>query len=313
MWKKSARTPIFPFPEPSTLLFFFCASCPFPGLPMTRRILVALDPDADTPVATRHAIDIAHRHDATVTGLVIVEARHVETKSRGESLRGVYHTTALLEHLTSEAEKRAKMLLEAFEEAAEEAGIAYEKRVRQGMPSRRILDEMTYQDLLVMGETPHYLYGQPDQQTKTLARVVRDALAPTFVVREDDEPPIERIVIAFDGGPSAARTLHAFAQLRPFGTNAAVTLLHVHDDLPDASGRLLENARQYLRAHGFSPETTSVEGTTPHEAITARVEDAGTDAVVAGARSVSQLHWLTFGSNTAPLLEDCPTALFLHH
>ncbi|PSQ81493.1 MAG: universal stress protein [Bacteroidetes bacterium QS_8_68_15] len=280
---------------------------------MTKRILVALDPDADTPVATRHAIDVAQRHDAVVTGLVIVEARHVETESSGGTLSSVYHTTSLLKSLTSEAQERARALLGTFEEVAEDAGVAYEKRVRQGMPSRRIIDEMTYHDLLVMGETPHYLYGQPGQQTKTLARVVRDTLAPTFIVRENREPPIERFVVAFDGGPSAARTLHTFAQLHPFGTDADVTLLHVHDDLPNASERLLKRAQEYLRAHGFASETTSVEGPAPHEAITECVEDTDSDVVVAGARSVSRLHRFTFGSNTAPLLEDCPAGLFLHH
>jgi hypothetical protein len=78
---------------------------------------------------------------------------------------------------------------------------------------------------------------------------------------------IERFVVAFDGGPSTARTLHTFAQLHLFGTDADVTLLHVHDDLPNASKRLLERAQKYLWAHGFASGTTSVEGPAPHEAI----------------------------------------------
>lgn len=280
---------------------------------MTKRILVALDPDADTPVATRHAISIAQRHGASLTGLAVIDAGHIETESRGGSLGGVYHTAALQESLTSEAQSHARRLLQSFEEAVEEAGVAHEEHVRQGMPFHRIIDEMRYHDLLVMGETPHFFYSQPGQRTRTLARVVRDTPAPTFIVRQDREPPAEHVVIAFDGGSSAVRALHAFAQLKPFGPEVAVTLLHVHDDLPESSERLLEQARTYLLAHGFTAETTSVEGTAPHKKITAHVQETGADVVVTGARSVSRLRQLTFGSNTAPLLEDCPAALFLYH
>ena len=280
---------------------------------MTRRLLVALDPDADTPVATRHAIRIAQHHDASLTGLTVIDAGHVETEARGGSLGGVYYTAALQENLTSESQEQAQQLLGAFEETAEEAGVKYETHVRQGMPFHRIIDEMRFHDLLVIGETPHFLYNQPQQQTKTLARVVRDTQAPTFIVREDREPPVERVVIAFDGGGSSVRTLHAFAHLKPFGPEAAVTLLHVHDDLPEASERLLGQAHAYLAAHGFETDTASVQGVRPHEAINAHVEETGADVVVAGARSVSRLRRLTFGSNTAPLLEKCSAALFLHH
>lgn len=282
---------------------------------MTKRLLVALDPDADTPVATRHAIRMARQHSgASVTGLAVIDAGSpVETESRGRSLGGAYYTTSLQEDLTSEAQERAQRLLNDFKKTAEEAGVDYRERVRQGLPFNRIIGEMRFHDLLVMGETPHYLYSQPQQQTRTLARVVRDTQAPTFIVREKREPPVERVAVAFDGGNSSVRTLHAFAQLQPFGPEVDVTLLHVHDDLPQASERLLEQARGYLDAHGFDARTASMEGVRPHEEINAHVKETKADVVVAGARSISRLRWLTFGSNTAPLLADCPAALLLHH
>ena len=280
---------------------------------MAKRLLVALDPDADTPVATRHAIEIARERSASVTGLAVIDAGPVESESPGRSLSGTYYTASVQEELTSETQKRAHRLLSSFTETVEAAGVAYEERIRQGIPFDRIIGEMRFHDLLVMGETPHYLYSQPQQQTRTLARVVRDTQSPTLVIRAERDPPIERVVVAFDGGNASVRALHAFAHLQPFGTGAEVTLLNVHDNLPQASERLLERAQGYLGAHGFDARTASVEGRRPHEKINAHVEDTGADVVVAGARSVSRLRWLTFGSNTTPLLENCPAALFLHH
>ena len=39
---------------------------------MLKRILVALDPDQDTPVATRYARELALRHGAHVSGLAVL-------------------------------------------------------------------------------------------------------------------------------------------------------------------------------------------------------------------------------------------------
>lgn len=46
---------------------------------MIKRILVALDPDNDTPVATRYAIRLAKRFDASVTGLAIVDKSNIDS------------------------------------------------------------------------------------------------------------------------------------------------------------------------------------------------------------------------------------------
>ena len=40
---------------------------------MIKKILVALDLDTDTPVATRYALDIAERYGASLTGLAVVD------------------------------------------------------------------------------------------------------------------------------------------------------------------------------------------------------------------------------------------------
>ncbi len=45
---------------------------------MIRRILVALDLDSDTTVATRYALEIARRFGARVTGVAVVDMGSIE-------------------------------------------------------------------------------------------------------------------------------------------------------------------------------------------------------------------------------------------
>ena len=40
---------------------------------MVKRIVVALDPNGDKPVATKYAIRLAKRFDASMTGLAVVD------------------------------------------------------------------------------------------------------------------------------------------------------------------------------------------------------------------------------------------------
>ena len=44
---------------------------------MIKRILVALDPDEDTPLATRYAIELAKRTEASITGLAPVDTTRI--------------------------------------------------------------------------------------------------------------------------------------------------------------------------------------------------------------------------------------------
>jgi nucleotide-binding universal stress UspA family protein len=278
---------------------------------MIKRILVALDPDTDTPVATRHAAEIAARYQAEVVGMAVVDTGHIEAEMRGGGIGSMYYAEKLHDRLTEEARDTAQQLVRAFEAALAETGIRYGDFVREGVPFRRIIEDMKYHDLLVIGRSPHFFYNHPEEETATLEQVVKQAVAPVFITG-DVYRPVRRVLIAYDGSDPSARTLQCFAHLQPFGTGVEVDLLNVYEHEGAESELLLKLAKSYLDAHGFSARYTSMAGKSPDRLIVEYAERTAADVVVAGAHAASRLRKLAFGSTTDSLLKNSPVPLFLH-
>ncbi len=278
---------------------------------MVKKILVALDPDTDTPIATQYAIDIARRHGASVTGFAVVDTEHIQTESRGGGIGSMYYGEKLRKEWLEETRQRAQELIGVFRTTMEEAGVPFEEYVREGAPYEQIVDEMKYHDLLVIGKTPHFFYGHPEQETNTLARVVKTILGPALVVDESHEP-VTRVMIAYDGSNAAARAMQRFVSLQPFGPDLDVTLVNVYRGGDStASELMLRKASDYLGAHGYRAHLHNMSGDDDAEALVASAEQIDADVIVAGAHAVSKIKKLVFGSTAAQLLKRCPALLFL--
>ena len=279
---------------------------------MIKRILVALDPDSDTPVATRYAAEIALRHESSVVGLAVVDTGHIEAAGRGGGVGSMYYAEKLKANLTDETRQKAGELVQNFRSAMRETGVPFTDVVEEGVPFRRIVEDMKYHDLLVVGREPHFFYGHPDEKTNTLAKVVKETSAPTLVVGKSHQP-IGRIMVAYDGSAASARTVQFFAHLQPFGTDVDLDIVNVHSGNEDESRLIVRLMASYLETHGFEVRQTSIRGDDTAKQISEYAAQSGADIVVAGAHAVSKIKRLAFGSATARLLTDCPKPLFLHH
>lgn len=279
---------------------------------MLKRILVALDPDSDTPTATRCAIDIARRHDSEIVGLAVIDMGRIDRNARGGGIGSMYYAEKLREALTDETREQARILIQSFEETVAVSGVRYRALTQEGVPFERIIEDMKYHDLLVAGRNPHFFYGRPKHETDTLVRVVRETVGPTLVVGTA-EASIRRVLVAYDGSAPSARTMQHFVQTAPFGTDLELEILNVYEEDQQESDLILRLACEYFEAHGFTPTLSSQKGSDAEHLIVEHAEDIGADLAVAGAHSASGLRRLAFGSTTERLLRDSKTPLYLAH
>lgn len=285
---------------------------------MIKRILVALDADPDTLVATRYAADLAERFDAEVTGLALVDTRRIATSvGGGGAVGGMYYAGLVREHLGTKAREAANELLTRFEATLDERGLRHGERVEDGVPFRRILEDMKNHDLLVIGREPHFFYNEPDRRTPTLDEVVKRGTCPVLVVGRVYRA-VHRVLIAYDGSAPAARTLQRFAEQQPFGTDLEVEVLHVRRSdsarAREESALWVGRAAGLVRAHGFDHvRETHLAGGSPGAVLLTYAAEVAADLLVAGAHAVSAVRRLAFGSTTHALLRDGDLPLFLHH
>lgn len=282
---------------------------------MIKRILIALDPDEDTPIATQYAISLAERNDASVTGLAVVDTSNIYPTGIIGDPDQTHHARNLWEELTDESRNIAGKLLEKFESTVEKSGVRYTSITQEGASYDRIIEGMKYHDLLIVGRDSHFFYNEPKQETKTLAQVVKNGVSPTLIVTHHFEE-VNKVLIAFDGSRPASRSLKSFAHLSPFGKDIEIELLHIHkggdDDFDYTSDTILDYANDYLLEHDFKNVSQKfMDADKISEAILERRKEISADLIVLGAHAVSAIKRLTFGSTTHELITKTDSPLFM--
>lgn len=282
---------------------------------MIKRILVALDPDGDTPVATRFAIRLAKRFDASVTGLAIVDTRNIDSAIAV----GGYGTEALgnvvWSEMAEETQVIADKLLTNFKHEVEKAGVRHRDIKKQGASFELIIEEMKYHDLLIVGRDSHFFYNRPEEDTGTLAKVVKNGNAPALIVTEEYRD-VEHVMIAFDGSGPAARTLKGFVHLLPYGKDIEIEMVIIAEgnsmEDMDRASTILNQAETYLKEHGFYYISKSVlEKGKPGERILNMQLEKKPDLLLIGAHSVSAVQRAAFGSTTHYMISNSRGPLFL--
>lgn len=282
---------------------------------MIKRILVALDPDSDTPVATKYAIRLAKKFDASLTGLALVDIEHIYSSAGGGGIGTIYYAEMLREHMTKANREEATRLLDEFEKAMEKAGLKHFEIMEEGVPFERIIEDMKYHDLLVVGRESHFFYNKPKQETDTLAKVVKHGVAPTLVV-SNIYHEVNRVMVAFDGSAAAARTLQSFVHLLPYGRTPVVELVHVpegrSEEQIEEANLILRLAESYLRVHEFSDVNKHIlkKGDSSSKLLE-WARESGPDLILLGAHSVSAIKRIAFGSTTHAMITESEIPLFL--
>jgi len=283
---------------------------------MIKRILVPLDPDGDTPVATRFAVRLAKRFDASVTGLAVIDTSNIDSSFAV----GGYGTEVIgnvaWSEMAEETRKVADKLLTNFKHEVEKAGVRHSEIKKSGASFELIIEEMKYHDLLIVGKDSHYFYNQPDKDTGTLAKVVKKGSAPVLIVT-DEYRDVERVMITFDGSGPSARTMKEFVHLMPYGKDIEIEMIIVAEgksaEQMDLASAILNKAETYLKAHGFYYITKKVmDKGNPGERILSTQLERKPDLLLLGAHSVSAIRQAAFGSTTQYMIDNSPGALFLN-
>lgn len=279
---------------------------------MIKRILVALDPDSDTPIATRYAIQIARNCDASLTGLAVVDSGSIESSVRGGGIGSMYYAEKLRDVLTEESRTKARELLNTFDSTLDNSDIPHVESVEEGVPFRRIVEDMKYHDLLIVGNDPHFFYSHPKKRTDTLAGVIHNTVGPSLIV-PGHYRDVKRILFATDGGSAAARAIRRFIHLQPFGHDLELHVLHIHEkDSVDAE-LYLALTKTYLQAHGFDPKLSNVVEDDAGREILRQADAIEADLIISGSQTHKGLRGIKFGETTGFLVENAKIPLFLDH
>lgn len=263
-------------------------------------------------------------HAAWIAGQLglSVELVHVLERQQGHHAPadlsgsiGLGARTALLEELAEldaqnakVAQKRGRLLLEgALERLAAEGVTDVKTRLRNGDFVEAIEDVSADSRVIVIGKRGEGADFASGHLGSNLERAVRTAKQPVFVAARAFKP-IHKVLVAYDGGPSAEKAVDRVISSHILQETDA-TLLTVCKEGDPMAGKA-EAALKRLQDAGVTAKLVMRPGHA-EKVIEEVAAETGADLLVMGAYGHSRIRTLVIGSTTTAVLRACKIPVFL--
>jgi nucleotide-binding universal stress UspA family protein len=281
------------------------------------KIIACIDGSIYSHSVSDHAAWAATRLSASVDLLHVLGRRDLATApvdlSGSIAVDAQQHLLEELANLDTERaklmQKRGRLLLDEARTRLAVAGvIEVATFLRHGDLVETLAEREASADLIVIGKRGEAADFAKLHLGSNLERVVRASRRPVLVSSRAFRP-INRLLIAFDGGESAVKGVDHVASSSLFN-GLACHLVMVGADTAETR-RKVEAAELRLRASGMVVNA-SLEAGAPDAVIAAKVERDAIDLLVMGAYGHSRIRNLVIGSTTTEMLRSCkiPVILF---
>lgn len=276
---------------------------------MIKNILTPLDPSDHTEAALFRAVEIAGLTNAGITGLTVVDTE------------GILNAVALPFHaeflnfpppkaveMLGDAKEKLKSVRQSFEDKCAEKNVRFEMLQLKGNPAAGILDVGRFTDLLVMGLASHFHFETDEGAGDTLAQVLDGISVPVLLTPAFEQDPIRRVIVAYDGSPSATRALHSFARFWAIYSPEVRVVTSASDE--NIGEHLLDEAVKFLTSYGIQEISKELTKEPLEESFRGSGIDWA-DLIVAGVHSKNPLKRFFVGSFTRWQITESHRTLFL--
>lgn len=282
---------------------------------MTNSILALIVGSIYARSVCEHAAWLATRLNSGVELLHVLGRRETASASDLSGSIALGARTALLEELSSLDEQRARLaqkkgraILEDAETILRAAGVeTVAPRLRNGDLIEAVAEAEKAASFVVIGKRGEAADFARLHLGSNLERIARSSSKPVLVASRAFRP-IAKVLIAFDGGPSAMKAVDQVAR-SPLFVGLEIKLLTVGADNAEARRRL-EDGQATLRAGGHEATFDIVAGQ-PESTIAGIVERDGIDLLVMGAYGHSRIRAMIIGSTTAEMIRSCKVPILL--
>ncbi|NEO97110.1 MAG: universal stress protein [Symploca sp. SIO2E9] len=285
-----------------------------------KRILLCTDGSPYSRSGYEYAAWLANHMSASIEVLYVTDLRKsgvTNTKDLSGSI-GVDSYKQLLDKLVKlEHEKakinhqRAKIILQEAGEFLANKGVGYVKLThRTGFLVDSFHQFEENADLIMLGKRGETADFATEHLGANLERVVRSSHKPCLVTSRHFQP-IERLLLAYDGGNSCQKALQFLVDLPAF-KGLELHLLTVAKQQEEESALAhLQTAETKAHEGGFEPICQLLHGE-PEKVMTSYVEEHNINFLIMGAYGHSRIRHLVIGSTTAQVLRSTqiPVLLF---
>lgn len=282
-----------------------------------KNILVCVDGSNYGQVCTSYAIWLAKKTGAKISALYVSELWQYETPLIADfgGALGTQPYMGLTAQLREVEAGKAKIIENYVRGEFEKAGIPDQVEFfhRSGLLVDCI-DEFENQrndiSAIILGKRGEHANFAKGHLGSNMERVIRASKLPCFVVNRKFIEQ-KKIVLAYDGSPSATRALEYLATRKEF-IDQEVHIVTVAKPGAEADAtRLLFDAEARLKGGPIAPIAQLLSGT-PGEALEKYVQENDITCLIMGAYGHSRVRQFIIGSTTTEFVRRCliPVIMF---
>lgn len=279
------------------------------------KIIALVDGSIYSASVCEHAAWIAARTGAPVELVHVLGRREFSQTQDHSGAIALGARTALLSELAELDAQRAKLIsqrgraiLEDAQAIVAKAGITdVTTRLRHGDIVETVADVEPEARIILIGKRGEAADFAKGHLGSNLERIVRASHRPVFVASRAFQP-INKVLVAYDGGASAEKAIDFILQSPAFA-GLSIHIVSVGSVTAEMHHRL-DAVRMRLASAGIDAETAILPGQ-PEIALGALVDEARFDIVVMGAYGHSRMRSLIIGSTTTAMIRSCKVPLIL--
>ena len=272
------------------------------------KILLGLDGSPHAEAAIEYACQIALNHNATITGVAIIDQPGIQSSSGPVPIGGTHYDVKLEDQLLEETQAKAKAILDDFARICDEKKINVVLHADTGSPVSELIEESKFHDFIVIGKRTSFEYDT-NETYGTLERVLKNGLIPVLAV-SDSVREIKNVLVAYDNSIPASKAVHMFLLLDIWRA-CDITLLTVNNDAA-AAQELLGNLGGFFESYGVKPTLATRSGH-PDTVVKSYIAENDIDMLVMGAYGRRSVREFFVGSVTHHLIHETEIPLFLYH
>ena len=276
---------------------------------MIKTMLVAVDGSAHARGAASGAVWLAHRLEATLLGIHVIDVVSIEGSFFHDisGSLGFEPYFDLSTKVREALEARGKALLDDFATLCARGGVRAETVVTTGGVANQICQRARTTDLVIMGHRGMNARFSTGLLGSTTESVIRKSPRPVLV-SPTEFAQIRNPLVAYDGSDRASTALHTAAEFC-VSLKLPLTVIHINRDAT-AGERILGEASRYLAAYDI-PLTANLVAGTPHEKIIEILNPEAFDLLFIGAFGHSRIVEMVLGSTTEFVLRNSPVPVLL--
>ena len=212
-----------------------------------KKIIAALDGLKFSSTTCDIAISIARNTNAFLTGVFLDDFTYTSYRLH-ELVAKEGATDKELKLMEEKDISRRNLSTAAFETACRAAGVHYNIHHDKKIAIQELLHESVYADMLVIGNYETFTHYEENAPTHFIRELLPGVHCPVLLV-PNQQTPIEKIVLLYDGGMASVHAIKMFMYLLPLFKHLPAEVIAVkglYDDFHMPDNRLI---KEYLKRH----------------------------------------------------------------